>query len=569
MQYHINPLLSSSSASGKRDRSTSYYTRSSLSSYNQNHNTPFSDQNSCPNINSSSTKRMKSVGTATVSHSVSATSNRRIFGDELSTNNTSIDEFIHRTNIRDGSIASKAETDAGTVISDCGTTEGSVVAQLRGKLKDFEQKNQYHYLKNNVVPSKEDLEKPLRPKVKPSIKDKPGPTPLPKHAADALVRRMVDHSNSATTSSASTPSIFRQRSTPVRLRIKATPSEDVQATNEGYASVAKLSKWLADDPTSTKKVKQLRRGANIIAKSRKFDKVLANAEIEHVIPRNCVTRSKILLQHALSNDDGDHMDTIHDTPNTDGIINATQPTKSSTPDWMKLGTTASLSVSDKKQWLSNAFHNGSNTIGDSNDGNMNGQHARMTPVKVSKARTEIHSSSSRHNDFGNVAKEKWRQRTPTKVPESSSVHHPSEPEMIQPMNEISLQMNQQPESRPLTTTSHYAVTKSIVHDNNHSDSNVVDFHLARDMLVQRSKVNGNEVDVLTAFQRRKARFQQLEKVSIQRRQSTAVPSSTLFKPTWENATSGTTSTITSNSNHGYVKSYKEDIAPKKSFHDLP
>ena len=243
-------------------------------------------------------------------------------------------------------------------------------------------------------------------KSKPSIKDKPGPTPLPKHAADALVRRMVDHSNSATTSSASTPSIFRQRSTPVRLRIKATPSEDVQATNEGYASVAKLSKWLADDPTSTKKVKQLRRGANIIAKSRKFDKVLANAEIEHVIPRNCVTRSKILLQHALSNDDGDHMDTLHDTLNTDGMINATQPTKTTTPDWMKLGTTASLSVSDKKQWLSNAFHNGSNTIGDSNDSNMNGQHARMTPVKVSKARTEIHSSSSRHNDFGNVAKEK-------------------------------------------------------------------------------------------------------------------------------------------------------------------
>ena len=551
MQYHINPLVSS----GKRDRSALLYTRSC-----NNKTISKSDQNCCPSINSSSGKRMKSVGTAPVaSHSISAISNRRIFGDELSTNNTSIDEFIHRTNIRDGSMGSKADTDTGTVTSDCGTTEGSIVAQLRGKLKDFEQKNQHHYFKNIIVPSKDELEKPLRPKVKPSIKDKPGPTPLPKHAADALVRRMVDHSSGVATSSASTPSIFRQRSTPVRLRIKATPAEDVQATNEGYASVAKLSKWLADDPTSTKKVKQLRRGANIIAKSRKFDKVLANAEIEHVIPRNCVTRSKILLQHALSNDDGDHVDQFLDA--NSGEVVTTQPTKSMTPDWMKLGTTASLSVSEKKKWLSNAFQNGSSTNAEVNDS------FKYTPVKAGKARTEIISSSSRRSDLGNLAKEKWRQRTPTKIP--APCVPPSEPERAQPMNEISLQMNRQNESRPVIT-SHNDVTKCIVNDNNHSDNNVVDFHLARDMLVQRSKANGNDVDVMTAFQRRKARFQQLEKEALQRRQSSAVNgsnSSALYKAAWEN-TNGSTGTGVIPTN-GYVKTFKEDIAPKKSFHDLP
>jgi hypothetical protein len=535
---------------------------------------------------------MKSVGTATTtSNSISTISHRRIFGDELSTNNTSIDEYIHRTSVREGSIASKADTDNGTVTSDCGTTEGSVVAQLRGKLQDFEQKNQHHYLKNIVVPSKDELEKPLRPKVKPSIKDKSGPTPLPKHAADALVRRMVDHGSNGGGihgSSTSTPSIFRHpRSTPVRLRIKATPAEDVQATNEGYASVAKLSKWLADDPTSTKKVKQLRRGANIIAKSRKFDKVLANAEIEHVIPRNCVTRSKILLQHALSHDECDHHhgdDTNNDDNTVPDDITTTRTTKSTTPDWVKLGTTASLSVSDKKKWLSNAFQNNSSSTGTNVVETHDHGHdafVKSTPMKVSKARTEILPSSSLRgsssNDLGHLAKEKWRQRTPPKV-SAPSVSRTKSSMVVPTMNEISMSMNHQSETRP-TTNSHHDVTKMmIVNDNNHSDNNVVDFHLARDMLVQRSKANGNQVDIMTAFQRRKARFQQLEKESLQRRQSSSLvghhnnSTSTLYKVTWDSISAGTdtaATTGTTAATHGYVKSYKEDIAPKKSFHDLP
>ena len=536
MLYNIDSLTSSS---GKRDRSD-----------NQINNQELSDQNS--RIIDSG-KRMKSAGTVAASNSLSAISNNRIFGEELCTNNTTIDEFFRRTSVRDGSITSKTETDNCTVASDCGTTEGSVVAQLRGKLQDFEQKNQHHYLKNVVVPSKDELEKPLRPKVKPTTKDKPGPTPLPKHAADALMRRMVDQN----ASSVSTPSIFRQRSTPVRLRIKATPAEDVQATNEGYASVAKLSKWLADDPTSTKKVKQLRRGANIIAKSRKFDKVLANAEIEHVIPRNCVTRSKILLQQALSNDDNDEKIFA---VTSDGNDETTQPIKSTTPDWMKLGTTASLSVSDKKKWLSSAFQNSSLNV--ESDGNIVGQHSRSTPVKIGKARTEILSSSSRRDDLGTLAKEKWRQRTPTKVP-VPVVPRPQEV-VAQPMNEISLQMNNQGDARPdgCLASSQLNVAKQVVLDNNNSGSTIVDFHSARDMLVQRSKANGNDVDVMTAFQRRKARFQQLERES-QRRQSTANASmhSSLYKATWDNASGGAT--------NGYVKAYKEDIAPKKSFNDLP
>jgi hypothetical protein len=51
-------------------------------------------------------------------------------------------------------------------------------------------------------------------------------------------------------------------------------NEEVQATDDGCASVAKLSAWLANDPTSTKKVGRVRRGKNVITKSRMFDKDL-------------------------------------------------------------------------------------------------------------------------------------------------------------------------------------------------------------------------------------------------------------------------------------------------------
>jgi hypothetical protein len=492
-------------------------------------------------------------------------SNRRIFRDEISDmDNITIDEIIDRTHRRDGSIISKADTDTMTVSSDCGTTEGSVVASLREKLLDFEQKNHHHYLKNIIIPSKDELEKPLRPKVKPSTKEKPGPTPLPKHTADALVRRMTDHTYSVSTSSMSTPSIFHQRSTPVRLRIKATPVENVQATNEGYASVAKLSKWLADDPTSTKKVKQLRRGANIIAKSRKFDKVLANAEIEHVIPRNCVTRSKILLQKAISSDEGDDNTTYNN-----GDKSFSLQSKATNPDWTKLGTTASLSVSDKKKWLSHAFQNGPSA--ETNDSFAIHPQIRMG---TGKAKTEI-VSSTRDSEIGISAKEKWRQRTtPTKVPATkhdklltpTSIKHE-----VEPMHEISTQVNNQ--SEPLgmlkahnldtvkrhngSLSSFTDVRQAIVQDNNNNDGNVVDFHSARDMLVQRSKANGNDVDIMTAFQRRKARFQQLEKDSLHRQSLSVCAKNNIYKTNWDTT------------NHGYTKTYKEDIAPKKSLNDLP
>jgi hypothetical protein len=482
-----------------------------------------------------------------------STSSGRLFGDELSTNN--VTEASTKKDLkRIHTVGSNNETDA--TFSDCGS-EVTSVAQLRGLLQDFGQKNQHHYIKNVAAPAKEELEKPFRPKVRPNAKDKPGPTPLPKPSADALVRRMMEHNGTAP----ATPSIFRARATPVCIRIKTTPPENVQATNEGYASVAKLSKWLANDPTSTKKVKQLRRGANIIAKSRKFDKVLANAEVEQIIPRNCVTHSKLLLHKALSRDeDDDCVSLMSHQPTTKGNDH---------PDWMKLSTTASMSVAEKKKWLSSAFQ--------SNEANTDDNSLHKS-FPAAKARTEI--VSLRNSDIGSLAKEKWRERTPTKP-----LSHTSTPKKVLPVKvedaskgvptteaiandkrtEEANSSTLEPVKRHISISSHPnesnklaggSVTDNVQGKNNPID--VVDFHLARQILVQRSKANGNAVELLSSFKLRKAKFQALEKEANRRKSS--IPSAGIMKTAWEKGES---------TDSAYVKKLKDAVAPKKTFTDLP
>eukprot|EP00586_Coscinodiscus_wailesii_P006979 CAMPEP_0172488766 /NCGR_PEP_ID=MMETSP1066-20121228/18486_1 /TAXON_ID=671091 /ORGANISM="Coscinodiscus wailesii, Strain CCMP2513" /LENGTH=1016 /DNA_ID=CAMNT_0013256221 /DNA_START=281 /DNA_END=3331 /DNA_ORIENTATION=+ len=53
-----------------------------------------------------------------------------------------------------------------------------------------------------------------------------------------------------------------------RMKVK---KEDVQATNDGYASVKKLSQWLDNDPFEKKKPRPTRKGNNILKKSRVFE----------------------------------------------------------------------------------------------------------------------------------------------------------------------------------------------------------------------------------------------------------------------------------------------------------
>jgi hypothetical protein len=126
------------------------------------------------------------------------------------------------------------------------------------------------------------LERPTRPRVSRTISSQP-PTPLPYNSASVIKRMMNDSKAKAASSGRGVGgggmSIRNKGMTPIRIK-PTYNKDDVQATDATRTSVAKLSAWLADDPTTTKKVKQIRRGANVIAKSRKFDKGLANVIVE-------------------------------------------------------------------------------------------------------------------------------------------------------------------------------------------------------------------------------------------------------------------------------------------------
>ena len=88
----------------------------------------------------------------------------------------------------------------------------------------------------------------------------------------------------------------------------------------------------------------------------------------------------------------------------------------------------------------------------------------------------------------------------------------------------------------------------------------LDFRKAREILVQRSKANGNEVNVLSKVNLRKAKFEGLEKEA--RRKSGAFG---LLKPSWEETSQDGSAAPPGT----FVKTYHEDAPAKKSLEDLP
>jgi len=91
----------------------------------------------------------------------------------------------------------------------------------------------------------------------------------------------------------------------------------------------------------------------------------------------------------------------------------------------------------------------------------------------------------------------------------------------------------------------------------------MDFRAARNALVQRSKKNGHKTQVVNKVFLRKKKFEKMEEDN-SRRQSKGV--GLVLKSSWDIADSsrGRPSTV-------YEKKYvnAQDIAPKKSFEELP
>ncbi len=224
------------------------------------------------------------------------------------------------------------------------------VTRLKGWLDDFGKQNRAHYDKVNHVGKAPDgvtLKKTVR------AKSANTPASKPMVAAKPAIRRTTD------------PSVMSAEmkkgpaKTPVRYKSRFKKDE-VQATNDGYASVKKIAAWLAEDPTTEKKTTTVRKGINVINKSRLFEKDLEHVIIEqNRIVKGSVSQKKGFFQsEAFAEDDGNC--------ETSSCVSVTDKKK-----WLECAfggkksveeadidnenSIASMSVLDKREWLSNAF----------------------------------------------------------------------------------------------------------------------------------------------------------------------------------------------------------------------
>lgn len=399
-------------------------------------------------------------------------------------------------------------------------------------------------------------------------------------AASVLVQRLVD--NKLTSSNVSRSVAF----TPVRMKPRIDKNE-VQATNDGYASVAKLSAWLADDPTSTKKLRHVRKGRNVIAKSRKFEKDMEGIIVEEAqISKGAVSDKKKWLSGAFHNDDDKDIGGVRITKGAvsdrkkwlqgafreedqDGSVRYArsevggylggykgtpgrrQSNESSSRSEIITDDAASMmSVSDKKDWLKNAFKG-----------------TASVPSKFgsagfpTKARSEVlHCRGDRRDDISSRAKKKWSELSARKLAEKKASVEVAPPEKIcedeertgppEATTEILAAVASNVLVEPTTQT-----TKVLVDE----DRTQLDFSAARKILLKRSKENGNELHILSKFHRRKEKFEKMERESRRR----SGPKG-LLKPSW-----GVATPSKGRPSDAYTKSYVEDIAPKKSFEELP
>jgi hypothetical protein len=408
-------------------------------------------------------------------------------------------------------------------------------------------------------------------------------TPPPKSSRDTML------SSTHTESAASTLVNRMMMSEPPKRRFAPGPSKprvhtaQVQATNDGYASVAKLSQWLENDPTSTKKKKHVRRGKNVITKSRQFEKDLEDVIIiETNLPRGNIKHQQKLIQGALR-DEGRRP--IYGSPGPKNMLPryamseagvgtlASHISVSKKKDWLKKAfktaveevpktedesrseivtndAASSLSVSDKKDWLKHAFKKNSSSAG---------QNKAMTDVMHNRGGEDVASNAKRR------FLERSR-RTPTKstpqpkqAPERSNIRSPTRPHKEDPLvRDLAKEERTGPPDAVSVVEAAATSDETLKIE---QDQTPVDFRAARQAVLQRGKQNGHKMQVVNKVYMKTKKFENFEK---QHRQSSDPHG--LLKSSWEEADPTTGAPTGSTS---YDKKYLPDIAPKKSFEELP
>lgn len=368
------------------------------------------------------------------------------------------------------------------------------VAQLRSFLDDFGRKNKEHFEKSLATTADADVQKsPVRrPKIRRSVES--GPTPLPNEAANVLVRRIMK----PTCNTAVALSKFK--------KVEAKVNIDVEATNEGYAPVEQLCKWLADDPTSTKKIRQLRRGSNVLAKSRAFDKGLANQiVVENKIKKGNVSSYKKQFERR---------DTLGASivRKNRSIMKTSANSEILTPNDETLAKAQAV----KQQWRDRI-------------------HSSVATSHDEKVENEKESDDTEEGE-----------RSEERSEVGSSVTEVATSTLL---DRIITENDQDEASMFLDTPSEcsQATVEASLPPSASSES--MDFRQARELVIKRSGSNGSADEMV---QLRKKKFEKLQK-DLRRKTGTHG----LLKASWDVEKGN------------YVKKFVSDIPPKRSLHELP
>jgi hypothetical protein len=407
----------------------------------------------------------------------------------------------------------------------------------------------------------------------------------------------VNSTSIATVTKQRTSAINQQRAPLINRRASSgvtwsgVNKEEVKATDDSHASVASLSKWLASDPTSAKKKRHVRRGRNIISKSRQFEKDLKNVVImeESKIARGAVGDRKKWLQSAFRSsveedrDEDDASSTYSGYVQSDVGISARSYSNSNynrqcaQTEIVTNDAASSLSVADKKDWLKEAFSKKSQE--------------RTRLGGYARAQTDVmHNRGQPRDEVASRAKMRFKERSARKLLETSSTTSLKATKTTnskEPITDLAStssigrvstsRIEPRPRGENITISPDNTNMKLESNNNTYNketvfrpkkvvqiadsveeDNTPVDFRAAREALVQRGKKNGHNTQVVNKVYLRKQKFEKLEEES--RRKSMG----RVLKPSWDigDPSRGGPSTV-------YEKNYVQDIAPKKSFEELP
>ncbi|KAL7464692.1 hypothetical protein ACHAXS_005029 [Conticribra weissflogii] len=140
------------------------------------------------------------------------------------------------------------------------------------------------------------------------------------------------------------------------LRFRAKPKiskEDVQATDDKRVSVKTLSEWISDDPFEQKKVRQVRSGAKVIAKSRAFETDQVSEAAKKVeVKLGSVHEKQAWLSGAFKQESSDGRPKPAFASDK---LNNPRPHQNKHKKEEESPERVLKSVNEKKEWLKNAF----------------------------------------------------------------------------------------------------------------------------------------------------------------------------------------------------------------------